>query len=249
MSDDAFPQTDPQLRFLLLQVRNADDPMRTQEIGCFARALGCKQEQIRVWDLLTGAPTVTQLSGVDVVLLGGSGDYSVAEGGPWLPAALDAMRSLYDLGKPTFASCWGFQAMARALGGEVVTDPSRAELGTIPVDLTAIGQDDAVFGALSTPFLAPMGHQDIVDRLPDGATLLASTDRVQNQAFRCDGKPIYCTQFHPELNRKALLERVWSYPWYVERIAGVSLEDFAATCEETPQTDSLLRRFIRHVIG
>ncbi len=27
-------------RFLLLQIRNAKDPMREQEIGCFSRALG-----------------------------------------------------------------------------------------------------------------------------------------------------------------------------------------------------------------
>ena len=45
------------LRFLLLQVRNTDDPMRVQEVHCFARALGCGQEQIHVFDLLTGAPS------------------------------------------------------------------------------------------------------------------------------------------------------------------------------------------------
>ena len=39
----------------------------------------------------------------------------MARGGPWLPAALDAMVALHETGKPTFASCWGFQAMARAL--------------------------------------------------------------------------------------------------------------------------------------
>jgi GMP synthase (glutamine-hydrolysing) len=232
------------LNFLLLQVRNEDDAMRRQEVGCFARALACEEHQIRVFDLLTGAPTAQQLRAVDVVLLGGSGDYSVAAGGPWLPAALDAMRTLHDLGKPTFASCWGFQAMARALGGEVVTDLGRAELGSIPIQLTASGRRDAVFGPLGDCFLAQMGHQDIVERLPPGVELLASSERVRNQAFRCPGKPIYCTQFHPELNREALLERVWSYPWYVERIAGISIDEFVALCRETPETDSLLLRFL-----
>jgi GMP synthase (glutamine-hydrolysing) len=236
------------LRFLLLQVRNADDPVRMQEVDCFARALGCERDQIRVFDLLAGAPTVTQLDAVDTVLLGGSGDYSVAQGGPWLAAALEAMRTLYDLGKPTFASCWGFQAMARALGGEVVTDLNRAELGSITVQLTPAGKRDPVFGHLSPTFLALMGHQDIVDRLPAGATLLASSQRVENQAFRFDGKPIYCTQFHPELNRSTFLERLWNYPWYVERIVGVGIDDFVATCRETPETSGLLLRFVRHVL-
>ncbi len=237
------------IRYLLLQVRNHDDPMRPQEVGCFARTLRCPREQIHAVDLLSGVPTVQQLDTVDVVLLGGSGDYSVAEGGDWLGVALEAMQELYDLSKPTFASCWGFQAMAKAMGGEVVTDPDRAELGTIPVRLTEAGRKDPVFGPLGETFDAGMGHQDIVVRLPEDAVRLASTDLVENQAFCFKGKPIYCTQFHPELDRKAFLERVHAYPQYVERIVGVTLEDFSKTCRETPDCETLLRRFVRHVFG
>lgn len=94
-----------------------------------------------------------------------------------------------------------------------------------------------------------MGHQDIVTRLPDQARLLASTDRVAHQAFCCPGKPIYCTQFHPELDLRALLERVRTYPWYVERIAGMPLDEFAATCRETPDAATLLPRFVEFVFG
>ena len=231
-------------KFLLLQVRNDDDPMRDQEIRCFARALECEPNQIKVFDLLSGVPTIAQLQEVDVVLLGGSGDYSVAEGGEWLPVALEAMRELCELGKPTFASCWGFQAMARALGGEVVTDLSRAELGTVEVQLTDAGHQDPLFAPLGDRFLAPMGHQDCVVKLPPGAERLARSDKVENQAFRIPGKPIYATQFHPELNRAALIERVNAYPQYVEKITGETVEQFAAHCQETKATDELLKRFI-----
>lgn len=147
--------TPAKAKFLLLQVRNPDDPMRQQEVRCFVRALNCRPEQIQVRDLLAGPPTFRELKAVDVVLLGGSGDYSVAEGGPWLADALAAMQSLYDLEKAVFASCWGFQAMARALGGEVVTDLSRAELGTLPIRLQEAAKKDAVFGHLPIPFLPP----------------------------------------------------------------------------------------------
>jgi GMP synthase (glutamine-hydrolysing) len=238
------------LRYLLLQVRNPGDRMREQEVDCFARALGGRREQIHVQDLLAGVPTPRQLDAVDIVFLGGSGDYSVAEGGDWLPAALEAMRELYDMSKPTFASCWGFQAMSKALGGEVVTDVARAEVGTIDVSLTAAGTTDPVFGELPATFPAQMGHQDIVVRLPPTAVLLASSERVENQAYRLEGKPIYCTQFHPELNRAALLERVMAYPWYIERIAGVTTTVFAEDyCRESPETDQLLRRFVKFVRG
>ncbi len=236
-------------RYLLLQVRNHDDPMRPHEVSCFVRALNCRPGQIGTYDLLSGVPTREQLDKTDVVLLGGSGDYSVAEGGPWLPAALEAMRELYEWSKPTFASCWGFQAMAKALGGEVVTDSSRAELGTHDIRLTAAGRSDAVFGPLGSTFRAQMGHHDIVVRLPDDAVLLASTQQVENQAFTFPDKPIYCTQFHPELNRADLLMRVKAYPQYVEKHAHMTVEQFIASCEDTPETEALLTRFVRQVMG
>jgi len=235
--------------FLLLQVRNADDPMRRHELECFSRSLHCEVSQIHVFDLLSGVPSPDLIDSVDCVLLGGSGDYSVAEGGPWLPAALEAMRELYEMSKPTFASCWGFQAMAKALGGEVVTDLQHAELGTVEVQLTAAGKSDPLFSPLGDRFLAPMGHQDCVTTLPPNAIRLASSRKVANQAFRIENKPIYCTQFHPELNRIALLQRIRGYPQYVTQITGQTFETFARSCEETPQTDRLLERFVRLKAG
>ncbi len=236
------------IRYLLLQVRDSEDPMREQEVGCFARALKCSTAQIQTLDLLAGIPNRQQLDSVDIILLGGSGNDSVVEGGPWLPPALKAMRMLHELAKPTFASCWGFQAMAKALGGEVVTDLSRAEVGTHHIRLTDAGRSDPVFSHNGDSFHAQMGHQDIVDKIPLGATLLASTDRVKNQAFCFPKQMIYCTQFHPELRRGNLLERVRAYPEYIERIAGIPREEFVETCQESPQAEALLPRFVEHVM-
>ncbi len=237
------------IRYLLLQVRNRDDPMRAHEVACFARALGCERSQIRVFDLLGGSPPRDQLDSAQIVLLGGSGDYSVAKGGPWLEPALEAMRELHAAGKPTFASCWGFQAMARAMGGEVRVDPSRAEAGTSEIRLTPAGEKDPVFGPLGTTFRSQVGHQDVVARLPEDATLLASTDLVENQAFRFYGKPIYCTQFHPELSREDLLDRLRTYPKYVEQITGLPFDEFAETRTSPSETDGLLLRFVEQVVA
>jgi GMP synthase (glutamine-hydrolysing) len=237
------------LRFLLLQMRNADDPMREHEVQCFARSLRCPRDHIRVLDLLSGVPSQRELNQADVVLLGGSGDYSVAKGGPWLPAALETMRGLYESSKPTFASCWGFHAMARALGGEVVTDHDRAEVGTVTLELTSEGSRDPVFGPLGPRFQAQIGHEDIVTQLPRGAILLASSDRVPNEAFRFEGKPIYCTQFHPELDRDGLLKRIGYYPEYLPLTGYVTMDEFLAATPETPETEAILRRFIEEAFG
>jgi GMP synthase (glutamine-hydrolysing) len=236
-------------RFLLLQVRNPGDPMRENEVACFRRCFGLQADRLRVHDLIRGPPSRQDLDRADVVLLGGSGDHSVAKGGTWLAGALEAMVQLHETSKPTFASCWGFQAMARALGGEVVTDRSRAEVGTVWLELTSAGESDPVFGPLGRRFLAQIGHEDIVTALPDGATLLASTDRVENQAFRFEGKPIYATQFHPELSRADLLARIRRYPSYLAFTEASSLEEFERMTPETPHMEGLLRRFLDLVMA
>ena len=233
-----------QPNFLLLQVRNADDPMREHEIQCFSRSFRCDEDRIRVFDLLSGVPSQRELGEADAVLLGGSGNYSVAKGGPWLPAALETMRQLHETSKPTFASCWGFQAMARAMGGKVVTDRSRAEVGTLWLDLTPEGKKDPVFGPLGDRFQVQIGHEDIVTRLPEGATLLASSPTVEIEAFCFDGRPIYCTQFHPELDRDGIVARITQYPDYLPLTGHATLEDFSAATPETPETEAILRRFV-----
>lgn len=240
---------DETLRFLLLQVRNPDDPMRTHEVQSFARSFGCPMSSIGVFDLLSGAPSERLLARSDIILLGGSGDYSVARGGPWLPAALDSMVTLYETKKPTFASCWGFQAMARALGGEVVTDHDRAEVGTVTLELTAAGSADPVFGQLDHAFEVLIGHEDIVTALPPQATLLASSDRVENEAYRIEGAPIYATQFHPELNRRGLLDRLAAYPSYWPLAGADSMEELEAITPETPHTVGILTRFLDLAMG
>ena len=240
------------LKYLLLQVRDEGDPMRTQEVDCFARALECDGDDISVLDLLQAAPTAAHLAAVDGVLLGGSGDYGVTGGGDWLERALDAMRELHARAKPTFATCWGFQAMAMALGGKVVSDLQRAELGTLALELTAAGRADPVFGPLADAgpsFLAQVGHQDLVEHLPTDAVLLARTERAPH-AFTFASRAIYCTQFHPELDRATFLERVRSYPQYVEQITGLPYAVFESQhTRESPQANTLLARFRRVVLG
>lgn len=231
------------MKYLLLQIRDPDDPIREHEIRCFAQALTCDRDRILIHDLIRKVPKREQFHEVDAVLIGGSGKYSVVEGGPWLPAALDAFEFLYTNSIPTFASCWGFQAFARALGGKVVTDLRRAELGSLHVTLTEAGESDPLFGKLPAKFYCQLGHQDIVDELPENAVLLASSERVENQAFTFADKPIYATQFHPEMTRNDLHARLAAYPEYLTKITGLTVEEFQATCQETPEASSLMQHF------
>jgi len=167
----------------------------------------------------------------------------------WLYEALDSVRLLYESRVPTFASCWGFQAVARALGGEVVHDLSRAELGTEAAFLTDHAFKDELFKDLPETFHTFMGHEDIVDRIPESAVLLASTDKVRNQAFTFPDRMFYATQFHPELTRDTLLDRARNYPTYVEKIAGVPWSHFESEVQDAPETQELIPRFMEMVLS
>ena len=230
--------------FLLLQARDGEDPIKPQEVGCFADVLGMSKDQFRTFDLLTESLASEDFTNVDCVLIGGSGDYSVTDTGSWLTRALDSIRRALDSDIPMFASCWGFQAIAKALGGDVETDRDRAEIGTFEIRLTDKGFQDPLFAGLGQEFDANMGHEDHVMSLPVGAVHLASSDLARHQAYRLEERPVYCTQFHPELNRKAIVERIAAYPKYATEVLGESVEAAMGRFRDTPETAELLNRFV-----
>jgi GMP synthase (glutamine-hydrolysing) len=237
------------LRYLVLQGRLLEDPIRQQEVDCFAHALDSDSSQFTALDLVRDRPAIKQVAAFDMILIGGSGEYSIAGEEDWVEDVLDTMRGIYDRRIPTFASCWGFQAMARALGGTVVTDPDYAELGTYPLQLTAQGLADPVFGSCLSPLLVQLGHQDIVTSLPTDAVLLASSELVENQAYCFTDRPIYCTQFHPELTHDHFVDHCRAYPQYVDQISGLPLDEFIESVQDTPQAGQLLQRFADHVLA
>ena len=236
-------------RTLLIQIRDADDPIRQQEVACFANALECPADSIQVFDLLSQPLTSGHLDSVDMVMIGGAGRYSVTSDAAWIHTAMDSLRLLLDSQRPTFASCWGFQALARAAGGSVTHDLEHAELGTHQVRLTEAGQNDPIFSQMPESFDVYMGHEDRVTQLPPQTTLLASNDRVAQQAFRFDDLPVYCTQFHPELTLETLMRRIEAYPEYCERIAQMPFDIFRRQCHAALESETLLKRFRRHFVG
>lgn len=223
--------------------------MIAHEVSSFERALAPFLAKISVFDLLGGRLRAANLAGVDLVLLGGSGAYSAAAGGPWFPDALDSLRAVHASGVPAFASCWGFQAMAAAMGGKVVHDRSRAEVGTHDVFVAPAARSDPVFRNLPQTFAAQMGHEDLVEELPPRTTLLASSDAVVNQAYRFEDAPVYCTQFHPELDSAGLLARLSAYPRYAAEVAGMPFQEIVDRIRDTARANQLVRLFAENFAG
>jgi GMP synthase (glutamine-hydrolysing) len=121
----------------------------------------------------------------------------VLSGGPASVYADDAPQldpALFDLGVPVFGICYGFQAMAQALGGTVAHTGS-SEYGR--TELKVLG------GELHSglPEVQPvwMSHGDAVTSAPDGFEVVATTSGSPVAAFENRSRRLAGVQYHPEV--------------------------------------------------
>jgi len=237
-----------QLKVLLLQARNTED-MVIQEQECFLERCRLRPDQLDSLNLplMAELPDVSLLDAYDAFFIGGAGEYSVTKDYPWMPFALDLIRHAHASHLPTFGSCWGHQLIARALGGEVIHDPERAELGCHNINLTEAGKHDELLAPFPDSFLANMGHHDRVYVLPEGAIELADNHFQSNEAFRIKDRPMYGTQFHSELDKRREAERLVKYrSFYINELHSEEVfQEVLNSLQETTEVDHLMYDFLK----
>jgi len=121
----------------------------------------------------------------------------VLSGGPasvYEPGAPELEPGLLDLGVPVLGICYGQQAMARALGGEVTATGTR-EYGR--TDLRASG--GVLFRELPPGQVVWMSHGDAVTAAPDGFRVTATTEGSPVAAMEDPERGLFAVQFHPEV--------------------------------------------------
>jgi GMP synthase (glutamine-hydrolysing) len=232
-------------RALLVALRDRSDPMLDHEWRCFAERSGLPLDHLSVHCMVDGRPDRGTLLRHDAIFFGGSGAYSVLDDVSWIREALEVLQEVVALQVPSWASCFGFQGLSVALGGEVVYDESRAEMGSTRLALTAAGQADPVLSVLPEQFWAQEGHHDRVVQIPRGVTLLATGTVIAEQAFKVDGAPFYASQFHPELTVEHTLARFRHYRDQYIGDRGDDLLEQLETGEDTPEMGQVLRRLVR----
>jgi GMP synthase (glutamine-hydrolysing) len=98
--------------------------------------------------------------------------------------------------KPMLAVCYGAQYLAHFSGGEVAESNTR-EYGR--AHLGYIKPNEDFFENIHEGSQVWMSHSDTIKKLPTGAVLLASTEDVENAAYKIEGESTYAIQFHPEV--------------------------------------------------
>lgn len=170
---------------------------------------------------------------------------SVTEPTAWMEATAEYIRRGMRKGAAILGVCFGHQLIAYALGARVVRNPRGWELGTQPVRLTDAGVADPIFRGAPNPFLAHMSHQDVVEAVVPGMTLLASSDVADVQAFAA-GERVRGVQFHPEADQTIATLFIRQRDDKL-RAAGYDTDGLAATIQETPIARQVLHNFEKHL--
>ncbi len=236
------------LRILLIQAREAGDPMLDHELGAFAARTQLPREAFTSFNAADDDVDDFDTAGFDALMVGGSGDFSLVDGGfDWHEDFLYLTRQVLNARIPLFASCFGFQSIVQALGGTLARDEDRAEIGTFQITLTDAAQEDPLFGELPRQFDAQLGHNDSAVHLPEALVHLASSECCEYQAIRVKDRPVVATQFHPELTLNDNLERFECYLKNYKR-PGQDFEQAMAYARQihrpSPHSCGLLHSFV-----
>ncbi|MDQ2627602.1 glutamine-hydrolyzing GMP synthase [Mycolicibacter senuensis] len=177
----------------------------------YAQLIARRVREARVFsEVVPHTATVEEIAARDpraIVLSGGPASV-YADGAPRLDPAL------FDLGIPVFGICYGFQAMAAALGG-TVERTGTSEYGRTELKVSG-GELHSGFPA-SQPVW--MSHGDAVTGAPDGFAVVASTASAPVAAFENRARRLAGVQYHPEVIHTPYGQRVLSR--FLHEFAGI----------------------------
>ncbi len=191
--------------------------------------------------VLSGDATVSEIEKtVDPV----HGDLPAAiifSGGPDSVYSANAVlpdKAIFELGVPILGICYGMQAMAKVLGGQVIAG---SETGGREYGLAQFWVKEAsgVLKGLEGRFNVLMSHGDAVETAPPGFVTLGSTEKTPIAAMGNPDRKFYGVQFHPEVRhttsgqdmlRNFLFEVAGLKPdWTVSQFIERSVEQVRAT--------------------
>lgn len=171
-----------------------------EDLGHFAAPL--EERGYKLDYLQAGIDDLSEAGKADLLaVLGGPIAVYEQDRYPFLAEEIRLLRTRLSQARPTLGICLGAQLLAGAMGARVYPGGIK-EIGWMPLALTEAGQAStlaALDGSHTSMF---HWHGDTFD-LPQGATLLASTQGCRNQVFSV-GRHTLAFQCHPEFDAERL---------------------------------------------
>jgi GMP synthase (glutamine-hydrolysing) len=125
----------------------------------------------------------------------------ILSGGPasvYSPEAPAAPAGLFEAGVPVLGMCYGFQLLARSLGGEVART-GQGEYGATALTLTGAAGRSRLFSGLPERQAVWMSHGDSCVAAPPGFLVTATAPGSPVAAIEDPGRRLFGVQFHPEV--------------------------------------------------
>jgi len=198
-------------------------PVLVVDFGAqYAQLIARRVREARVFsEVIPHTATAEDIKARDplALVLSGGPSSVYADGAPQLDPAL------FDLGVPVFGICYGFQAMAQALGGTVArtgtSEYGRTELKVLGGELHS-----------GLPSVQPvwMSHGDAVTAAPDGFEVVASSAGAAVAGFENRARRLAGVQYHPEVMHSPHGQQVLSR--FLHNFAGLGARWTAANIAE-----------------
>jgi GMP synthase (glutamine-hydrolysing) len=171
---------------------------RVRELGVYCELMSC--------DSSAEAFRAFQPHGV---ILSGGPETLTIEQSPRIP------QVIFELGSPVLGICYGMQAMALQLGGQVHTAKKR-EYGYAEVRVDDASDLLAKIEDRLSPQTKPlldvwMSHGDYVTVLPEGFKVIASTQNSPYAGIADIQRHFYGLQFHPEVTHTRQGKRILAH--------------------------------------
>ncbi len=182
-----------------------------------------------------------------LLVLGGEMGCRDDDVAPWLPAVRDLVVTAAKGATPTLGICLGHQLATVALGSDVGRNPAGRTVGMFTVDGRSDLADDPVLaGAAPAPVV--QWNDDVVARLPSGATALATNERGDLLLARL-APTVWAVQGHPEADR-AIVERWAEKDLDSPEVADLDIPGVLASIEAAqPAVDAAWRPVVTAFAG
>ncbi|WP_407067575.1 glutamine-hydrolyzing GMP synthase [Mycobacterium triplex] len=198
-------------------------PVLVVDFGAqYAQLIARRVREARVFsEVIPHTASIDEIKAKDpVALVLSGGPASVyADGAPQLDPAV------FDLGVPVFGICYGFQAMAQALGG-TVAHTGTSEYGR--TELKVLGGE--LHSGLPAAQPVWMSHGDAVTAAPEGFDVVASSAGAAVAGFENRARRLAGVQYHPEVMHSPHGQQVLSR--FLHDFAGLGADWTAANIAE-----------------
>jgi len=195
---------------LLVQIRK-NKKIATQEYNSFlkiSKETGVKLDKINI--CYKKIEVNKLIKKYDFIIVGGS-EFSVIDVFPQKAKIRKLIVKAMQASRPFLGICFGFQLLVESMGGIISKNHKTREFGTKQIKITSTGDENSIFYGMPSTFTVQQAHYWGTSQKPHNSVIIAKGENNILEGIKVLGAPAYGVQFHPELTKQDMIERMEIY--------------------------------------